>query len=87
MLDVLITDGEVYDGTGAAPVRADVGIAGDRVARIGPPGAAGPGEAAFIINAAGKAGHMGSPGSSAGLSPTAANLPRSRLFSPSDSLI
>jgi N-acyl-D-amino-acid deacylase len=55
MLDVLITGGEVYDGTGAAPVRADVGIAGDRVARIGPPGAAAPGKAAFIINAAGKA--------------------------------
>jgi N-acyl-D-amino-acid deacylase len=55
MLDVLITGGEVYDGTGGAPMRADVGIAGDRVARIGPPGAAGPAEAAFIINAAGKA--------------------------------
>jgi N-acyl-D-amino-acid deacylase len=33
-LDILITGGEVYDGTGGPPVRADVGIAGDRV----PPG-------------------------------------------------
>ncbi|MBO0814192.1 MAG: D-aminoacylase [Actinobacteria bacterium] len=55
MLDVLITGGEVYDGTGGPPVRADVGIAGDRVARIGRPGADGLAEAAFIINAAGKA--------------------------------
>jgi N-acyl-D-amino-acid deacylase len=36
MLDVLITNGEVYDGSGAGPVRADVAIAGDRVARVGP---------------------------------------------------
>lgn len=42
MLDILITGGEVYDGTGGPPVRADVGIAADRVARIGPSGADGP---------------------------------------------
>jgi N-acyl-D-amino-acid deacylase len=34
--DVLITGGEVLDGTGAAAVRADVGIRGDRVEAIGP---------------------------------------------------
>ncbi len=33
--DVLITGGEVLDGTGAAAVRADVGIRGDRVEAIG----------------------------------------------------
>ena len=55
MLDVLITGGDVYDGTGGPPVRADVGIAGDRVARIAPPGAGWPGEAGLVIDAAGKA--------------------------------
>src|SRR5262249_18899812 len=33
--DVVIKGGTVYDGTGNAPVRADVGIRGDRVAAIG----------------------------------------------------
>lgn len=33
--DILITGGEVLDGTGAAAVRADVGIRGDRVEAIG----------------------------------------------------
>jgi hypothetical protein len=37
------------------PVRADVGIAGDRVAQIGLPGADGLGEAAVVIEAVGKA--------------------------------
>jgi N-acyl-D-aspartate/D-glutamate deacylase len=55
MLDVLITGGEVYDGNGGQPVRADVGIAGDRVAWIGPPGSTAPGEAAVVIGASGKA--------------------------------
>lgn len=64
MFDVLITGGEVYDGTGSPPVRADVGIVGDRVAVIGPPGLGGPGgpggpggteTAAIVIDAAGKA--------------------------------
>ena len=46
MFDVVITGGEVYDGTGGPPVTADVGIAGDRVARIAPSGPDGPAEAA-----------------------------------------
>jgi N-acyl-D-amino-acid deacylase len=33
--DVLIQGGTVYDGSGQAPVRADVGIRGDRIAAIG----------------------------------------------------
>lgn len=53
MLDVLITGGDVYDGTGAAPVRADVGIAGDRVVRTGPPGTLP--AAAVTISATGRA--------------------------------
>jgi len=43
MPNVLITRGEVYEGTSGSPVRADVGIAGDPVARIGPRGADGRG--------------------------------------------
>ncbi|MBL8545134.1 MAG: D-aminoacylase [Hyphomonadaceae bacterium] len=33
--DVIIANGTVYDGSGAAPVRADVGISGERIAAIG----------------------------------------------------
>src|SRR4029450_7895422 len=33
--DVIIRDGRVYDGTGRAPVKADVGIRGDRIAAVG----------------------------------------------------
>jgi len=34
-IDVIIKGGTVYDGTGRAPVKADVGIRGDRIAAIG----------------------------------------------------
>lgn len=34
--DVLIAGGMVYDGTGGAPVRADVAITGDQIAAIAP---------------------------------------------------
>ena len=34
-LDVIIKDGTVYDGTGRAPRRVDVGIKGDRIVAIG----------------------------------------------------
>ena len=33
--DLLIRNAEVYDGTGAPPVMADVAVAGDRIAAIG----------------------------------------------------
>src|SRR5688500_6404851 len=33
--DVLLTGGEVLDGRGAAAIRADVGIRGDRVEAVG----------------------------------------------------
>ncbi len=33
--DVIIRGGTVYDGTGNAPVKADVGIKGDRIAAVG----------------------------------------------------
>jgi N-acyl-D-aspartate/D-glutamate deacylase len=33
--DVLLRGGTVYDGTGAAPIKADIGIRGDRIAAIG----------------------------------------------------
>ena len=32
--DILIKNGSVYDGTGAAPVVADIGIRGDRIAAV-----------------------------------------------------
>ena len=35
MTDVLLVGGMVYDGTGGAPIRADVAITGDRVTAIG----------------------------------------------------
>src|SRR5438105_3821240 len=36
--DVLITNGRIVDGSGNAWFRGDVGIRGDRIARIAPPG-------------------------------------------------
>jgi N-acyl-D-amino-acid deacylase len=33
--DLVIANGTIYDGTGAAPIRADVGIRGDRIAAVG----------------------------------------------------
>ncbi len=48
--DIAIRGGEVVDGTGAAPVRADVAISGDRIAAVGNV----TGEATRTIDATGK---------------------------------
>src|SRR3712207_5861764 len=36
MLDLVLRNGTVYDGTGRPPVRTDVAIRGDRIAAVGP---------------------------------------------------
>ena len=51
--DVVITGGTVYDGTGAPGVRADVGIAGDRIAALAP--SLDRSQARTVIDAAGLA--------------------------------
>src|SRR5215510_82304 len=33
--DIIIRNGTVYDGSGRSPVKADVGIKGDRIAAVG----------------------------------------------------
>lgn len=50
--DVVIRGGDVYDGHGGAPVQADVGINGDRIAKIGDLSAA---TAAHEVDASGMA--------------------------------
>jgi len=50
--DLMIKGGEVVDGTGEKPFRADVGVAGDCIAAVGRLGDA---EAGKVIDAAGKA--------------------------------
>jgi N-acyl-D-amino-acid deacylase len=50
--DVIIRGGVVYDGTGGAPLRADVAIAGDRIAKVGDLGGA---SAPLVVDAAGQA--------------------------------
>jgi N-acyl-D-amino-acid deacylase len=52
VFDVLIAGGDVYDGSGAGPVPADVGVCGDRVAAVG---RGLPREAGAVVDAAGKA--------------------------------
>ncbi len=51
MLDVLIVGGEIHDGTGGEPVKADVGVAGDQIAVIRPPGEIDPAGAGMVIDA------------------------------------
>jgi len=50
--DVIIRNGTLYDGSGGAPVRADVGIRGDMIAAVGD---LGTGHATTIIDAKGLA--------------------------------
>jgi N-acyl-D-amino-acid deacylase len=52
MFDVLIAGGDVYDGSGAGPVPADVGVRSDRVAAVS---RGLPREAAVVVDATGKA--------------------------------
>ena len=52
MFDVLIAGGDVYDGSGADPVPADVGVVSDRVAAVGHDL---PREAQTVVDATGKA--------------------------------
>lgn len=52
MYDLLIKNGLLYDGTGANAYRADIGVVGDRIARIGDLRGQ---EAAQVIDATGKA--------------------------------
>ena len=49
--DLIIRGGEIYDGSGGAPVRGDVAIRGQRIACVG----ACPGTAKTIVDAKGKA--------------------------------
>jgi predicted amidohydrolase YtcJ len=48
--DVVVRGGMVFDGSGRPPMRADVGIAGDRVTAVGSLGAAG---AVDVVDAVG----------------------------------
>ncbi len=52
VFDVIIKGGTVYDGTGRKPIRADVGIKGDKVIKIGDLRRA---KAALVIDAGGMA--------------------------------
>ena len=52
--DIVITNGHVIDGTGNAWFAADIGIRGDRIARIAPPGMLSNATAATRIDAGGK---------------------------------
>src|SRR6185436_15511849 len=36
MFDLVIKDAEIFDGSGATPVRGDLGVTGGRIAEIGP---------------------------------------------------
>lgn len=50
--DIIIRGGEVYDGTGAGPVRADIGIRGDTIVKLG---VIDSGVAGEVIDASGRA--------------------------------
>jgi N-acyl-D-amino-acid deacylase len=52
VLDVLIVGGEIHDGTGAEPIKADIGVSGDRIVMIRPPDEIDPAGAGRVIDAA-----------------------------------
>ena len=54
MLDLLVVDATIVDGTGAAPFRGSLGVLGDRIVTVARAGAAAP-EAARRIEARGRA--------------------------------
>ena len=54
MLDLLVVDATIVDGTGAAPFRGSLGVLGDRIVTVARDGAAAP-EAARRIEAQGRA--------------------------------
>src|SRR4051812_36450094 len=51
--DLVIRNGVVYDGTGAAPTRVDVAVRGDRIVALLPSGSRA--DASRVVDAAGKA--------------------------------
>lgn len=55
--DLLVRNGVVYDGSGAAPRRVDVAVRGDRIVALLPPGT--PADAAQVLDAQ---GHAVAPG-------------------------
>lgn len=59
MVDVLITGGRIIDGTGNAWFYGDVGLTGERIERIAPPGTIDPATATTVVDAT---GHVVAPG-------------------------
>jgi len=51
--DLLIRNGVVYDGSGSAPQQADIGVRGDRIAALLPPGSKATGTT--VLDAKGQA--------------------------------
>jgi len=58
-MDVLITGGQLIDGTGNPWTHADVGIDGDRFSRVAPAGRIDPSTARIVVDAT---GHVVCPG-------------------------
>src|SRR5579885_2041431 len=58
-MDVLITGGQLIDGTGNPWTHADVGIDGDRISRVAPAGRIDPSTARIVVDAT---GHVVCPG-------------------------
>ena len=58
-IDTLVTGGRIVDGTGNPWFYGDLAIAGERIARVAPPGTIQPAGAATVIDAS---GHVVAPG-------------------------